>query len=160
MQRDACFNRRPRRVAHARRTLFPAAWIFLFGVLVDGCGGGDSASVPVATSQQNSSEQSRSVAASMLPEREKSALPTLAEEAAVPSATSPAMVQLNALPQLSSLSAREKAGLLMLLPSKSPPQRLALINMYPSLAHLTDQQQELLLDKLEKIVPVSASQRQ
>lgn len=63
---------------------------------------------------------------------------------------------------MSSLSDREKAGLLMLLPSKSPAQRLALINMYPSLVKLPEQQKELLLDQLEKIVPVpvTVSQRQ
>ncbi|SIT43175.1 conserved hypothetical protein [Paraburkholderia piptadeniae] len=70
------------------------------------------------------------------------------------------MVQLRALPHLSSLSDREKAGLLMLLPSKSSSQRLALINMYPSLVRLPEQQKELLLDQLEKIVPVTVSQRQ
>jgi hypothetical protein len=48
----------------------------------------------------------------------------------------------------------------MLLPSKSSSQRLALINMYPSLVKLPAQQKELLLDQLEKIVPVTVSQRQ
>ncbi|NOV22171.1 hypothetical protein E5S69_01325 [Cupriavidus necator] len=70
------------------------------------------------------------------------------------------MAQLSALPHLSSLSDREKAGLLMLLPSRSPAQRMALINMYPSLVTLPEQQKELLLDRLEKIVPVTVSQRQ
>ncbi len=70
------------------------------------------------------------------------------------------MVQLSALPHLSSLSDREKAGLLMLLPFKSSSQRLALINMYPSLVKLPEQQKELLLDRLEKIVPITVSERQ
>ncbi len=45
----------------------------------------------------------------------------------------------------------------MLLSSKSSPERLALINMYPGLAHLTEQQKDLLLAKLENIVPVKGS---
>jgi hypothetical protein len=32
--------------------------------------------------------------------------------------------------------------------------------MYPSLVKLPEQQKELLLDKLEKIVPVTVSERQ
>lgn len=48
----------------------------------------------------------------------------------------------------------------MLLPSKSSSQRLVLINMYPSVVKLPEQQKELLLDQLEKIVPVTVSQRQ
>jgi len=47
----------------------------------------------------------------------------------------------------------------MLLPSKSTSQRLELINMYPSLTRLPEVQKEVLLDKLEKIVPLPASQR-
>jgi hypothetical protein len=82
------------------------------------------------------------------------------DEAAVPSVESASFKQLSALPYLSSLSDREKAGLLMLLPSKSSAQRLALINMYPSVVNLPEQQKELLLAQLEKIVPVTVSQRQ
>lgn len=69
------------------------------------------------------------------------------------------MRQLSALPQMSSLSEPEKAGLLMLLPSKSPSQRMELINMYPGLATLTGQPKEILFDTLDKIVPVAVSQR-
>lgn len=83
---------------------------------------------------------------------------TMKDETAVPSVHSASMVQLSALPHLSSLSDREKAGLLMLLPSKSSSQRLALINMYPSLVKLPEQQKELLLARLEKIVPVTVSE--
>jgi hypothetical protein len=63
------------------------------------------------------------------------------------------LAQLGALPHLSSLSAREKAGLLLLLPPMSPSERLALIEMYPSLVRLPVQQKQILLDKLEQIVP-------
>jgi hypothetical protein len=73
---------------------------------------------------------------------------------------SPSLAQLSALPHLSALSPREKGGLLLLLPSKSSSERLTLINMYPSLAALPDQQKQLLLDKLEKIVPVTPGQHQ
>lgn len=81
------------------------------------------------------------------------------DETAVPSKGSASLSKLSALPHLSSLSDREKAGLLMLLPSKSSSQRLELINMYPSLVELPVQQKEILLDRLEEIVPVRVSQR-
>ncbi|MBW0448348.1 hypothetical protein EN871_21370 [bacterium M00.F.Ca.ET.228.01.1.1] len=70
------------------------------------------------------------------------------------------MAQLNTLPHLSALSDREKAGLILLLPSRSAAQRLELINMYPSLVRLPEPQKELLLNQLEKIVPVTVSQSQ
>ena len=88
----------------------------------------------------------------------QSAPAAVTNEPAVPSYAS--IAQLSAIPHLSSLSDREKAGLLMLLASKSPSQRLQLINMYPSLVRLPDPQKELLLDQLEKIVPVTVGERQ
>jgi len=100
------------------------------------------------------------LAAQSTPGGEKSAPLAVMDEPAVPSADSATMVQLSAVPHLSSLSDRERAGLLMLLPSKSSSQRLALINMYPSLVKLPEQQKELLLDRLEKIVPITVSERQ
>ncbi|CAN7307677.1 hypothetical protein [Massilia sp. LjRoot122] len=69
------------------------------------------------------------------------------------------LAQLSALPHLSALSAREKAGLFLLLPAKSSSQRLMLIEMYPSLSRLPVQQKQVLLDKLEKIVPLADSKR-
>lgn len=59
---------------------------------------------------------------------------------------------------MSSLSDREQAGLLMLLPSNSSSQRMVFINMYSSLATLAVQ--ELLRNLLKKIAPVTVSQRQ
>jgi hypothetical protein len=66
------------------------------------------------------------------------------------------MVQLSALPYMSALSTPEKAGLLLLLRSKSSSERMALIDMYPSLDQLPIQQKQVLLNKLEKIVPLTA----
>jgi hypothetical protein len=102
---------------------------------------------------------SRSATQSTSSTERTSSSPAVAGESAVPSANSPALMQLSALPYLSSLSPREKAGLLMLLPSQSASERMALIDMYPSLSQLPIQQKEVLLDKLEKIVPITAGQR-
>lgn len=134
--------------------------MLLFSVLLAGCGGGDPAPVSTTAQQQAPAGQSPFATQGTPPAWETSGPSALTEEAAVPSADSPELVQLGALPHLSSLSDREKAGLLMLLRSRSPAQRLALINMYPSLVRLPEQQKELLLDRLEEIVPVTISQRQ
>jgi hypothetical protein len=136
--------------------------MLLFSLLLTACGGGDSNSTPasMAAPQQASLGPSPLAAQSTSPGGGKSAPSAVTDEAAVPSVDSASFRQLSALPHLSSLSDREKAGLLMVLPSKSSSQRLALINMYPSLARLPEQQKELLLDRLEKIVPVTVSERQ
>lgn len=84
--------------------------------------------------------------------------PATKDETAEPSPDPAKLAQLSALPHLSALSAREKAGLLLLLPSKSSSERMVLINMYPSLAQLPIQQKEVLLANLEKIVPSTTSQ--
>lgn len=138
-------------VPHVPRHFLRAERMLLFSLLLTGCGGGGADSTPTPSTL---------AAQSTSPGEEKSAPSAMNDEAAVPSVESPSFVQLSALPHMSSLSDREKAGLLMLLPSKSPAQRLALINMYPSLVKLPEQQKELLLDQLEKIVPVTVSQRQ
>lgn len=145
---------------HAPRHCLHARWMLLFSLLLAGCGGGDPGPASMTAPQQASSGPGPLAPQSTSPGGAKSAPSAVTDEAAVPSAGSASMVQLSALPQLSSLSDREKAGLLMLLPSKSSSQRLALINMYPSLVKLPAQQKELLLDQLEKIVPVTVSQRQ
>jgi hypothetical protein len=113
----------------------------------------------MAAPQQASSGPSRLATQSTSPGEGKSAPLAVADDTAVPSAESASLAELSALPHLSSLSDREKAGLLMMLPSKSPSQRMALINMYPSLVKLPELQKQVLLDRLEKIVPVTASPR-
>lgn len=158
MQRDVQLNCRVGHVSYTTRHFLHARRILLFSLLLTGCGGGDSAPASMAASQQASSAPILSAAQSTSSGGGKSAPAAETDQAAVPSCAS--IAQLSALPHLSSLSDREKAGLLMLLPSKSPSQRLQLINMYPSLVRLPDQQKELLLDQLEKIVPVTVSERQ
>jgi len=160
MQQDVHLGCRVWHGSHAPRHSLHARWMLLFSLLLTGCSGGDSAPPPMAAPQQASSGPGPLAAQSTSPGGEKSVPSVVTDEPAVPSADSARMVQLSALPHLSSLSDREKAGLLMLLPSKSSSQRLALINMYPSLVKLPEQQKELLLDKLEKIVPVTVSERQ
>ncbi|MDQ0138855.1 hypothetical protein [Cupriavidus necator] len=159
MRQDLCLNHRACAVPHASRHFLHAGWMLWFSLLLAGCGG-DSAPASMAVPQQSPSEQSPFAAQGTAPGRQTSAPSATTDESAVPSAESPQFVQLSALPHLSSLSDREKAGLLMLLPSRSPAQRMALLNMYPSLVKLPEQQKELLLDRLEKIVPVTVSQRQ
>jgi len=161
MQQDVHLNCRVWHVPHAPRHFLHARWMLLFSLLLTGCGGGDSNSTTASVAAPQQALSGRPLAAqSTSPGGEQSAPSAVTDEAAVPSVGSASMVQLSALPHLSSLSDREKAGLLMLLPSKSSSQRLALINMYPSLVKLPNQQKELLLDQLEKIVPVTVSQRQ
>lgn len=156
MQHDVHLGCRAWHVPHAARYFLHARSMLLFSLLITGCGGGDSAPPSTAAPQQASSG-----VGPLAPQGgEKSAPLAVMDEPPVPSTGSAKMVQLSALPHLSSLSDRERAGLLMLLPSRSASQRLALINMYPSLVKLPEQQKELLLDKLEKIVPVTVSERQ
>ncbi|MFM0053584.1 hypothetical protein [Caballeronia grimmiae] len=78
-------------------------------------------------------------------------------DAAMPASDADDFVQLSALSALSPLSDSEKARLLKLLPSKSAAQRLELVDMYPTLSKLTDQQKQMLLDELAEIVPVTAN---
>jgi hypothetical protein len=146
------------------------AWVLLSSLLLSpllaGCGGGDggtsrvvSAAASMTAPQQASTGPSRLGTHDTSSKGEKSPAPTVTDDTAAAALESGSLAQLSALPHLSALSPREKAGLLLLLPSKSSSQRLALINMYPSLAELPDLQKQVLLDKLEKIVPITASQR-
>jgi hypothetical protein len=165
MRKDAYLNRCVWQVQHAPCRLLHAQWMLLFSVLLTGCGGDegnshvDSSPASMAAPQQASSGPSRLATQSTSPGEGKSAPLAVADDTAVPSAESASLAELSALPHLSSLSDREKAGLLMMLPSKSPSQRMALINMYPSLVKLPELQKQVLLDRLEKIVPVTASPR-
>jgi hypothetical protein len=158
MQEDA-YPHVPRRLFHARRVL-------LFSLLLGGCGGGEdgtsrvvSSPALMAAAPQASPGTSRWAAQDASPRAAKSPSPAVTDGTAEPSLDAAKLAQLSALPHLSALSAREKAGLLLLLPSKSSSERMVLITMYPSLAQLPVQQKQVLLDKLEKIVPVTASQR-
>ncbi|MDB5825374.1 MAG: hypothetical protein JWR21_4078 [Herminiimonas sp.] len=147
----------PRALKHLSHT-----WRMLaFSLLLAGCGGGvdkgtspaASGPAPTEVAKQNFSGQSR-LAASSAPTEAISARSAPANEPAASSPDPARLAQIRALPHLSSLSDREKAGLLMLLPSQSPPQRQSLINMYPGLVGLPVQQKQVLLDQLERIVPV------
>jgi hypothetical protein len=145
---------------------FPAA--LLFSLLLAGCGGGGDATSGVVSSptlvaapQQAVSKQSQTPAQHTPPSKGAKSPPGSAtDDPAVRLLESPSLGQISALPHLSALSAHEKAGLLVQLPGKSSSERLALINMYPSLAELPVQQKQVLLDKLEKIVPVKPGQPQ
>lgn len=148
-----------------RHRLLRAQWISVFSLLVAGCGGGEDGASRVVSSPAFMAAAPRAAASPSRPATQStsstertSPSPAVAGETPVPSPNSPALMQLSALPYLSSLSAPEKAGLLMLLPSQSASDRMALIDMYPSLSQLPIQQKQVLLDKLEKIVPIKTGQ--
>lgn len=152
--------------AHGSRQFLHARGTLLFSLLIAGCGGGGDGTPRVVSSptlvtapQQAASGPARMPAQDASPSKKAKSLPQgVRDDPAVRLLESPSLAQLSALPHLSALSAREKAGLLVQLPGKSSSERLALINMYPSLAQLPVQQKEVLLDKLEKIVPITPSQ--
>jgi len=143
---------------------FPTA--LLFSLLLAGCGGGGDATSSVVPSSTLAAAPQQAVSKpSQTPAQNtpslkvaKSPPESATEDPAVRLLESPSLGQISALPHLSALSAHEKAGLLVQLPGKSSSERLALINMYPSLVQLPVQQKQVLLDKLEKIVPVAPSQ--
>jgi hypothetical protein len=152
--------------SYVPRRLFHAQWMLLYILLLTGCGGSDNDTSRVGSSPtlmaappQAASGPSRLATQNAASTGQKPPS-AVTDDTAVPSLNSPNLSQLSALPHLSALSPREKAGLLLLLPSKSSSERLTLINMYPSLAELPVQQKQVLLDKLEKIVPVTPSQHQ
>jgi hypothetical protein len=129
-------------------------WALVCGLALGGCGREEGDSVPVVAP-----------AASTITAGQPTRAPRWLDAQAIPSTEAAdskeavldpnRLAQLSALPHLSALSAREKAGLLLLLPPMSPAERLVLIDMYPSLVRLPVQQKQILLDKLEQIVPVA-----
>lgn len=145
------------------RPVFYACQALLLGLMLAGCGGEGTSSRPNASAPTlASSVQKNSTAAST-----KSAeSPALASRITAPRETadksiaasmeeSARLAQLRALSLLSSLSDRERAGLLKQLPTASPSERLSLLNGYRTLAALPDRQRQVLLNQMEKIVPVS-----
>lgn len=126
-------------------------WLLLLpGALACGCGGDDgtvrSAPSPVAAA-------SVKMGAAAPPGGALRA-PATAPNEPIPAAKAgqSTLAQLRALPLLSLLTEPERAGLLRQLPSASRAQRMALIDGYPKLASLPEQQKELLLNQLEKII--------
>ena len=141
--------------------------MLLPGLLMAGCGGaGDdgtshvmSSAASIAPPQQVSSGSSRLTAHDSSSKKTLSPAPTVTDDTTAIALNSAGLAQLSALPHLSKLTAREKAGLFLLLPDKSSSQRLMLIEMYPSLSRLPVQQKQVLLDRLEKIVPLADNKR-
>jgi hypothetical protein len=137
----------------------------LLGLVLSGCGGGgdsshQTASAPALASsvQKDLSGPNRMAAQSPTLESGKPALSATADKPVVVSPEESArLAQLRALPLLSSLSERERAGLLKQLPPASSSERLTLINGYPKLAVVPDRQKQVLLTQMEKIVPVTIS---
>ena len=166
MQEVFHLNCRSSHLSDVPYRLFPVFWMLLPSLLVAGCGGagedGTSHAISFASSiaapQQASSRPSGLAVHNPASKQDWLLAPTVPDDTAALALKSASLAQISALPHLSALSPREKAGLLLLLPSKSSSQRLALIEMYPSLSQLPVQQKQVLLDKLEKIVPVANSQ--
>lgn len=166
MQEDVHRDCRSRHVSWVPRRPLQVQWIVLSSLLLTACGGSEDATSRPAASPtlmavppQVASGPDRMAAQDRSLKVGESSPPAISNDTAAASAQAASLAQLSALPHLSSLSAREKAGLFMLLPSKSSSERLALINMYPSLVQLPELQKQVLLDKLEKIVPVPVSER-
>jgi hypothetical protein len=139
--------------------------MLMFVLSLAGCGRTEDSASPAAPSTASMAVPGkpapglRWLDTQALPSNEPaSPTPALASGTAEPVLDPASLAQLSALPHLSALSPREKAGLLLLLPPMSPAERLVLINMYPSLVRLPVQQKEILLDKLAQIVPVQTAQ--
>lgn len=123
-------------------------WLLLLpGALACGCGGDDGAVKSVAAPVAAASVTTAAAAA---PARMPASVSN--EPVAAAKTGQAALVQLRALPLLSALAEQEQAALLRQLPSTSRAQRMALIEGYPKLAGLPEQQRELLLNQLEKII--------
>jgi hypothetical protein len=139
--------------------------MLLPSLLLAGCGGAGedntshvlSSSASISAPQQTLSTPSHLGVHKTLSKDDRSPVLTVGDDTATLALKSASLAQISTLPHLSALSPREKAGLLLLLPSKSASQRLALINMYSSLSRLPVQQKQVLINKLEKIVPVPDS---
>jgi hypothetical protein len=135
-------------------------WMLMLALPLVGCGkeAGDGASPASPAASMAVARQSapgpRWLDAQAIPSKELAPPAPFGSTGTAEAVLDPArLAQLNALPHLSDLNPREKAGLLLLLPPMSPAERLVLINMYPSLVKLPLPQKQILLDKLEKIVP-------
>lgn len=151
---------------NVRNAISYACRALLAGLVLGGCGGGErdssrlDASAPAVLSsvRKDVSVPDRAGAQGLAPKPQRSAEAANAEKGAVtPAEESARLAKLRALPLLRSLSERERAGLLRQLPAASPSERLTLINGYPELAELPARQQQVLLDQMEKIVPVAIS---
>lgn len=155
-----CFWRLP----VARKPAWCACQALLWGVMVSGCGGGGDSSPPIASAPAMAATVQKSLSS---PSRMPVQRPTVKIEKTAPSAAtankstvvskeeSARLAQFRALPLLSTLSDREKVGLLKQLPSASPSDRLTLINGYSELAVLPDRQKDVLLNQIEKISPIN-----
>lgn len=150
-------------VPNGGKTMLNACQVLLLSLALAGCGGeGNSshrkASAPASAPsvQKHLPGPNRSAAQSATLTTEKSAPLKIAATSTVVSLEDSArLAQLRAVALLSSLSDRERGGLLKQLPSASPSERLTLINGYPKLAVIPDRQKQVLLNKLETIVPVT-----
>lgn len=148
--------------------VFYACQALLLSLMLAGCGGEGAsprpnASAPALASsvQKNSSAAKTMTAESPALTSRAMAPPATADKpAAVSMEESARLARLRALSLLSSLSDRERAGLLKQLPLSSPSERLSLLNGYRTLAALPDRQKQVLLNQIEKIVPVTVSASQ
>lgn len=150
---------------NGNKPVFFACHALLLGLVIAGCGGErdpsrSTASAPaLASSVRNDLPGPNRMGAQnpILTTGKYAPLATAGKSTVVSVEESARFAQLKALSLLAPLSDRETAGLLKQLPSASPSERLTLINGYPGLAALQERQQQVLLNQLERIVPVSIS---
>lgn len=143
--------------------VFFACHALLLALTLAGCGGEGASkqsntSVPaLASSMQKTSPGPNRMTAQSTAMSSGLSSPRAAADTstAVSQKESARLAQLKALPLLSSLSDRERAGLFKQLTPASPSERLTLLNGYSRLAVLPERQKQVLLNQMEKIVPVS-----
>lgn len=148
--------------------VFYACQALLLGLMLAGCGGEGAsprpnASAPaLASSVQKNSSGTKTMTAesAALASRAIAPLAAADKSTAVSMEESAQLAQLRALSLLASLSDRERAGLLKQLPPASPSERLGVLNGYRTLVALPDRQKQVLLNQIEKIVPVTVSASQ
>ena len=146
--------------AHLPRFAFLGCQLLLAGMLLPACGDGDSSQSTAPKGVLAPSLAKDRSSPNAVPRQDpastnvKSASPTTDNPVTFSPEKSVLLAKLRALPLLSGLSERERAGLLEHLPDSSPSERLTSINRYPNLAEMSEQQKQLLLNQLETIVPI------
>lgn len=135
----------------------------LLALMLVGCGGeGTShrqeASAPLVAStmpEKSSGTRAMTADSSALTSRVAAPLATADKSPAVSAEESVRLAKLRALSLLSPLTERERLDLLRQLADASPSARLDLFDGYRALAMLPERQKEVLLNQIEKIVPVT-----
>ena len=145
------------------RFLFDACRVFLLVVVVSACGSKEESTQPVADApaavasvQKDLYGVNAAARKNVATETSSSEFTKTSDKSAVTSSEAKAwLAKMKSVPLLSVLPDSEMGKLLKQLPSASAFDRLKLIDRYPKLVTLTDQQKEVLLAQMESIVPIA-----